>query len=43
MATPNIKMKATMNFSTMDLAVKSPKPMVDNVVIAKYQTLIKES
>ena len=32
-----------MIFSCTLLAVKSPKPMVESVVIAKYQSLIRDS
>jgi len=34
--------KEIMNFSMTLFGVKSPNPMVDSVVIPKYQTLIRE-
>lgn len=38
--TPNIKIMEAMILSDELTGVKSPKPMVERVVIAKYQTLI---
>ena len=43
MATPKSKTKEMMIFSCTLLAVKSPKPMVDSVVMAKYQSLMRDS